>query len=66
MPRIVPGDRIEVDHKGRKCWATVTCVTGTTLHFKPDERWFTWRTCARRDVTQHISKSWSPDRAVVR
>lgn len=67
MPRIIAiGDRIEVNHLGRKSWATVDAVDGATIHFTPDSPRFTWRSCRKRDVIDHISKVWTPDQAVFR
>jgi hypothetical protein len=68
LRHIRPGDRVEVDHKGRKTWATVVEVDRAkrTVSIEPDETWFTWLTVPAKEVVDHIAKAWRPQMAVYR
>lgn len=64
---IKEGDRVRVNHRGRRDTATVLRKEGRELVIEPDHpNRFTWRRITAKEVTDVIITVWNPSRAVFR
>lgn len=60
------GDRVKVNHQGRRTTATVTGFDGRLVLIAPDSHRFTWRRVPAREVTDVLSTRWTPSHAASR